>query len=328
MALTDGLEEKQISTNGIQLRVFIKGEGPLVVLVHGWPELWYSWRNQIEPLVNAGYRVAVPDMRGYGGSDKPQAVAAYRMSEMAADVAGLISALGEEQAVVIGHDWGAPIAWHTALLHPQQVRAVGGLSVPFTGRSPKPPLELWAELYKGRFFYQLYFREEGVAEKELEQDMTRSLRLIFYSACADGMKEMMANPPQKGPGSTMLEGLPDPSPFPAWLSDKELQYYAENFASSGMRGPLNRYRCQDMDWRELAHLQGRRIQQPALFLAGELDPVLAFIPNTDMVALMRAKHLDDLRIGEIIPDGGHWIQQEKPEIVNRHLLAFLQQLDC
>ena len=329
--IAQDLEERRITCNGIELRVFLKGTGPLIVLVHGWPELWYSWRHQIDALAAAGYRVAVPDVRGYGGSDKPQPVAAYRMSEICADIADLIAVLGREQgdtqAVVIGHDWGAPIAWHTALLHPDKVRAVGGLSVPYTGRSPAPPLDLWAEIYKGRFFYQLYFQKEGPAESELEADLHRSLRVIYYSACADGMKAMMADPPNKGPDDGMLDGMPDPDPFPAWLSAAELDYYAGQFQAGGMRGPLNRYRCQNMDWEELAHLEGVRIAQPCLFVAGALDPVLAFVPDIDMVQRMREQHTEDLRTAAIIEDGGHWIQQEKPAEVNRLLREFLHQLD-
>ena len=326
MITTSDLEERLIDTNGIRLRVFLKGQGPLVVFVHGWPELWYSWRHQIEPIAALGYRVAVPDMRGYGGSDKPHEVTAYRMRELTADIAGLIEALGEQQAVVIGHDWGAPIAWHTALLHPDRVRAVGGLSVPYTGRSPIPPLDLWASIYKDRFFYQLYFQKEGVAEAEFAADMHRALRMVYYSGCADGIKELMANPPAKGPDSTMLEAMPDPKPFPAWLSDKELDYYAGQFNAGGMRGPLNRYRCQNMDWEELSHLEGAKITQPSCFIAGELEPVLRFAPGKDMIAIMRENCTEDLRLVEIIPDGGHWIQQEKPEEVNRHLSSFLKQL--
>lgn len=322
-----GLTESRIATNGIQLRVFSCGSGPLVVLVHGWPELWYSWRHQIQAIADAGYTVAVPDVRGYGGSDRPHPVQAYRMSELAADIAGLIPAFDQQSAVVIGHDWGAPIAWHTALLHAEQVRAVGGLSVPFTGRSPVPPLDLWAEIYKGRFFYQLYFQQEGVAEQEFEADIRTGLKKVYYSACADGMRELQAAPPNKGPDDNMLDGMPDPNPFPSWLSDDELDYYAANFAASGMRGPLNRYRCQNMDWRELSALEGARIAQPAMFVTGELDPVRAFVPGVDMGEEMRKKYADDLRLYEIIPDAGHWVQQEKPQQVNRAILSFLQTLD-
>ncbi|MGI9345088.1 MAG: alpha/beta fold hydrolase [Gammaproteobacteria bacterium] len=325
------LNSELIETNGIRLRVFTAGEGPEILLIHGWPELWYSWRHQIEALSQAGYKVIVPDVRGYGGSDKPFELSAYRMSILAADMAGIIeSYLANSKAsslVVIGHDWGAPIAWHTALLHPDKVHAVGGLSVPYIGRSPEPPLQLWRRIYQDRFFYQLYFEQEGIAEQELETDMLRSLRIIFYSGCADGMRELMANPVAKAKGDGMLDKMPDPAPFPDWMHADELAYYAAHFQQGGMRGPLNRYRCQDMDWHELADLKGRKIEQPSFFIAGELDPVLAFIPDQDIIAKMKQHHTTQLLFSEIIADGGHWIQQEKPAQVNKAILHFLRQLD-
>ena len=160
-----------IETNGIRLRVALAGDGPLVVLIHGFPESWYSWRHQIPALVNAGYRVAAPDVRGYGGGDKPRAIEAYAIKDVSADINGLIAALGAEPAVVVGHDWGAPIAYGTALFHPERVRAVVGLSVPHLGRGSMPSVELFRKIFKDRFFYQLYFQEPGVAEAELEADV-------------------------------------------------------------------------------------------------------------------------------------------------------------
>jgi len=177
-----------VQTNGIGLRVALAGKGPLVVLVHGWPESWYSWRHQIPALAEAGYRVAAPDVRGYGGSDKPAAIEAYAIKEMCADIAGLVEALGERQAILVGHDWGAPIVWHTSLFFPQRVRAVAALSVPHAGRGPAPRIELFRNIYKDRFFYQLYFQQPGVAEAEFESDVRASLRKIYYAASGEGRK--------------------------------------------------------------------------------------------------------------------------------------------
>src|SRR5215471_11597134 len=192
-----------VKTNGIRLRVALAGKGPLVVLVHGWPESWYSWRHQIPALAQAGYRVAAPDVRGYGGSDKPAPIEAYSIKEMCADIAGLIEGLGEREAILIGHDWGAPIVWNTSLFHPQKVRAVAGLSVPFTGRGPAPRIQLFRTIYKDRFFYQIYFQEVGVAEKELEADVPASLRKIYYWISGDGIKA--AEPkPRRPPDSKLL----------------------------------------------------------------------------------------------------------------------------
>src|SRR5262245_40202362 len=217
-------EFETVATNGIRLRVALAGKGPLVLLVHGWPESWYSWRQQIPMLAEAGYRVVAPDVRGYGGSDKPEAVEAYAIKEMCADVAGLIDALGETQAILIGHDWGAPIVWNTALFHPEKVRAVAGLSVPHLGRGSMPRVEFFRRTYKDRFFYQLYFQTPGVAEADLEADVRTSLRKVYYWASGEAGPWL-----DKPADATLLDGLPDPDPFPAWLQPADLDYYVGEF---------------------------------------------------------------------------------------------------
>jgi len=314
---------QMIETNGIRLRTVVEGEGPLCVLVHGWPESWYSFRHQIDALVAAGYRVAVPDVRGYGGSDKPHAIEAYDMTSLTDDVAGLIDALGEKQAILIGHDWGAPIVWVTAIRHAAKVRAVVGMSVPHLGRGSRPTLDLYREVYKDRFFYQLYFQEPGVAEAELEADLPATIRKIYFSSSGDGMHERSAfSGSQKGK-TKMLEGLVDPDPLPAWLSEDDVAYYAEQFRMSGFRGPLNRYRNHERDHAMLPELSERKIEQPALFIAGTLDPVLSFMPGIKLHDRMD-RFYTDLR-GKVLIDGaGHWIQQERPAEVNAALLAFLR----
>jgi pimeloyl-ACP methyl ester carboxylesterase len=312
-----------VQTNGIRLRVAIAGKGPLIVLVHGWPESWYSWRHQIAPLAAAGYRVAAPDVRGYGGSDKPHAIEAYSIREMCADIAGLIEALGEKQAILIGHDWGAPIVWNTSLFFPEKVRAVAGLSVPHTGRGPAPRVELFKSIFKDRFFYQVYFQQEGVAEAEFEADVRTALRKIYYGASGDRRK--MGPGPVKPADARYLDGLVDPDPLPAWLTPADLDYYTREFERSGFRGPLNRYRTSELDFAEQADIAERKIEQPSAFIAGSLEPVLAFIPGVDMVALMRER-VSDLRLVKIIDGAGHWVQQERPAEVNAALLEFLQGL--
>ena len=313
-------EEKLIETNGIKLRVNLSGEGPLVLLIHGWPESWYSWRHQIKALAAAGYRVAAPDVRGYGGSDKPEAIEAYDMAAMTADMAGLIAALGEEQAVVIGHDWGAPIAWNTALLHPERVRAVAGLSVPYTGPGPAPFIDVVKQLYKDKFFYQIYFQEPGVAEAELEADVRDSLRKIYYWISGEGLR---AAPPRSKPADAkLLDGMADPGEMPAWMSTEDLDYYVSQFEGSGFRGPLNRYRNWHRDFALLSPLAAQKIVQPAAFIAGTLEPVLNFVPGVDLIAIMREK-LADLRLVEMVEGAGHWVQQERPGPVNDALLRFL-----
>lgn len=307
-------------TNGIRLRVALAGKGPLVVLVHGWPESWYSWRHQIPALAAAGYRVATPDVRGYGGSDKPEPIAAYAIQEMCADIAGLVTALGETRAILIGHDWGAPIVWNTALFHPERVSAVAGLSVPHTGRGPAPRIELFQRIYKDRFFYQLYFQTPGVAEAELEADVRLSLRKIYYWASGEGIK---AGPRVDKPANArLLDGLVDPDPFPAWLTPADLDYYVAEFRQSGFRGPLNRYRTATLDFAQQAAVADQRIEQPAAFIAGSLDPVLRFVPGVDLIELMRDR-TRDLRLLKLVDGAGHWVQQERPGEVNTALLEFL-----
>ena len=315
-----------VETNGIRVRVASSGDGPLVVLVHGFPESWYSWRHQLPALTAAGFRVAAPDVRGYGDSDKPGPVEAYAIKEMCADIAGLIDALGETRAILVGHDWGAPIVWNTALFHPDKVRAVVGLSVPHTGRGPVPRIQLFRRLYEGRFFYQLYFQAPGVAEAELEADVRTSLRKVYYAgsgeAIAAGLPGVLADKPA---GARLLDGLPDPDPFPAWLGEADLAHYVRQFERSGFRGPLNRYRTSELDFAQQAAIAGKRIEQPAAFIAGSLDPVLRFVPGLDLIETMRGQ-VSDLRLVRLIEGAGHWVQQERPAEVNAALLEFLHGL--
>jgi pimeloyl-ACP methyl ester carboxylesterase len=317
---------RRIETNGITLRAVVEGEGPLVVFVHGWPESWYSWRHQIDPVVSAGHRVCAIDVRGYGESDCPEPIEAYAMTELTADVAGLVEALGEEQAVLVGHDWGAPIVWQTALLHPARVRAVCGLSVPHLGRGPVKPMEMWKQIYQDRFFYQLYFQEPGKAEAELEADIPSTLRRTYYSASGDAAKLDRTFLAEKKKTAKFLDGMIDPDPLPDWLSQEAVDYYASQFEKAGFRGGLNRYRNQDRDWEELPQVAELEIEQPALFIAGELDPVLAFVPGVSLLALMD-EHYTDLRGKVLIEGAGHWVQQERPDAVNRALLDFFASLD-
>ena len=316
---------QMIETNGIRLRTVVEGSGPLCVLVHGWPESWYSWRHQIDALVAAGYRVAAPDVRGYGGSDKPHAIEAYDMISITDDVVGLIDALGEQQAILIGHDWGAPIVWTTAIRYPTRVRAVAGLSVPHLGRGDRSTIDIFREVYKGRFFYQLYFQEPGVAEKEFEADPAATIRKVYFSASCDISREQKAPLKGKGPDAKYLDLMVDPKPLPAWLTEEDVAYYAEQFEHSGFRGSLNRYRTQERDHALLPELSTKKIEQPALFIAGDRDPVLSFMPGIKLSDLMDPWYTD-LRGKVLIPGAGHWIQQERPQEVNEALLGFVSGL--
>ncbi len=312
-----GVAQRRVASNGIELNVAEQGEGPLVLLLHGFPESWYSWRHQFAPLAAAGYHVAAPDMRGYGKSDKPEAIDAYNQVEVVNDVVGLIPALGYDTAVVIGHDWGAPTAWSSALHHPDKVTAVGGLSVPFLPRSPVPPLDAMREAFKGQFFYQLYFQEPGVAEAELERDPRTAL--VKFMVMAAGETDLAALPAQ-GPDDDLLSKLPVPRVLPPWLTEDDLDFYAGEFARSGFRGPLNYYRNHNLTW-QLTAGAPETIRQPAMFMAGTRDGVILMAAEALQAMPER---VPDLRINELIPDIGHWTQQEAPEAVNDGLLRFLE----
>lgn len=317
---------RSIETNGIRLGATVQGKGPLVVMVHGFPETWFSWRHQIGPLADAGYTACAIDVRGYGGSDRPAAVTAYDMETIVADVAGVIEALSPDgRGVLIGHDWGAPIVWNTALIRPDRVRAVAGLSVPYTGAPQRSALDLYKAVFtaRGRFFYQVYFQDEGVAEAELEADVRVSLRKFYYAICGDAPDGTW--PADKVHGDSVLHRLPDPEEFPAWLSRAEEDVFVAAFAASGFRGPLNRYRNHDRDFVYLSQFADRVIAQPSLFIGGTRDLVLKLYPGMDWQALMRAA-APGLRGVQLLEGCGHWTQQERPAETTGLLLDWLKGL--
>jgi len=315
-----GVAERRVATNGIALNIAEAGEGPLVVLLHGFPESWYSWRHQFKPLAEAGYHVVAPDMRGYGKSDKPRAIEAYNQVEVVNDVIGLIAAIGYKNAVVIGHDWGAPTAWAAALNHPNIVRAVGALSVPFIPRLPIAPMAAIRERFKGQFFYQLYFFEPGPAEAEFEADIRLALKKFLIMA---GGETDLAALPARRPDDDMLSNLPNPSVLPPWLSEADLDFYAGEFKNSGMRGPLNYYRNHDLTW-ALTKDAPTTIEQPAFFIAGARDGVIVMAAEALKAMPLFVK---DLRANTLIPGIGHWTQQEAPTQVNEAIIGFLTGLD-
>ena len=262
---------QMIKTNGVTLRTVVEGTVPLVILLHGFSQCWYLWRHQIDPLVEAGFQVAVPDQRGYGGSDKPAAVEAYNIVELTSDVVGLASALGHGRFIVVGHDLGAPVAWHTALLHPGRVPAVVGMSVPYIR------LQVGAltrqENFGDNFWYITYFQRPGVAEAELEADIRKSLRTIYFSTSADAPEGLWFVP--KPISSKFLDGLIDPPSLPASLTTEDLDYYVAQYQQSGFRAPLNWYRNFDRNVELTPQLRNAKIAQPALFIAGKKDLVLS-----------------------------------------------------
>jgi pimeloyl-ACP methyl ester carboxylesterase len=321
-------EFRMIDTNGIKVRAAVQGSGPLVVMVHGFPESWYSWRHQMAPLAAAGFTVCAIDVRGYGGSDKPHAVEAYAMKEMCADVAGVIDALSPgAPAVVIGHDWGAPIAWHTAILYPDRVRAVAGLSVPYTGQPPMPLSQIIKAMFtdQNRFFYMAYFQDEGVAEAAFEADVRGALRKLYYSGSGDSGLAWGA--PEKKHGDTLLSGMVDPQPFPAWLTEADIDYFVNEFEHSGFRGPLNRYRNFERDFAYMNTIKDTNVHQPCLFVAGERDLVLKMFGGDASRAEEQLRaNATDVRGVHIIPKIGHWTQQEAADQTTGVIIDWLAQL--
>lgn len=313
----------QVDNGAIRLRVAVQGEGPLILCVHGWPELWYSWRHQLAHFSRLGYRVAAMDVRGYGGSSKPHAVAAYSMRELTSDVVAVIDALGGGTAILFGHDWGAPIVWNTALLHPERVAAVAGLSVPYTPPSEISLIQAAKVLYADRFFYMTWFQQEGPPEAEFEADPESALRRTYYAACGDAPENSFLQ--HKPVDAAFLDGLIDPDPFPGWLTDEDLEVFADAFRAGGMRGPINRYRAQDLDVEQLVEFRGRPVTRPAFFLAGERDLVRSMVPGVDAYADPGAA-CTDFRGAVLLPGIGHWVQQEAPEATNRALEGFLKGL--
>lgn len=312
-----------VETNGIRMSLIEAGQGPLVLLCHGWPESSHSWRHQLKALADAGFHAVAPDQRGYGQTDRPEAIDQYTLLHLVGDLVGLVAALEERTAVIVGHDWGAMVAWTAALLRPDLFRAVAALSVPLLPRARARPTDQMKKIFGDDFFYQLYFQQPGVAEAELERDVRATLRRVLFSASAAGRARLERGAARQA--KCFLDTTIEPETLPTWLSEADLDHYAAEFQRSGFRGPLNWYRNIDRNWELLGAFAGVLVQPPALFLAGKLDPVLRF-PGYSK-ALERMKDLvPGLRRVELLDDCGHWIQQEKAEETSTILLEFLRTL--
>ena len=297
-------------------------DGPVVLLCHGFPESWYSWRHQLAALADAGYRAVAPDMRGYGTTDAPADWRAYTVLHHVADLVGLLDDMGASSATVVGHDWGAPVAWNAAAWRPDRFHAVAGLSVPWTARSTRAPVEFMSSVFGDQWFYFLYFQEPGVAEAEIDPRAAEFLKGFFFTlsgdAPGDALRGLAAG---EGPG--ILDRLQQPDALPTWLTADDLAFYASEFERTGFRGGLSWYRCTDLTWELIGAWADVRPHQPALFVAGELDGVLAMTAG-DVEAMPR--EVPGLRDSVIIPGCGHWTQQECPTEVNDALLGFLADL--
>jgi pimeloyl-ACP methyl ester carboxylesterase len=281
-----------VDTNGIRMHYVEQGEGFPVLLLHGFPELWYSWRHQIPALAEAGFRAIVPDLRGYGESDKPHEIEAYDIHHLVADLVGLLDALGIDKTVIAGHDWGGIIIWQFALMHPERVERVIALNTPFIPRGPISPIEGFKAAPDGRFNYILHFQEEGVAEREMEADLEGTLRRVMRSTA--GNAEV--------------------------ITDDDIAVFAAAFRAGGLRGPINFYRNFHSNWETTAHLTDKQVTAPSLMITAEKDPVL----KPEMADGME-RWVPNVRLHHV-QDSGHWTQQEQPEEVNRAMIDFLADL--
>jgi pimeloyl-ACP methyl ester carboxylesterase len=328
-----GPVQRTIESNGIRLNIAEQGEGPPVILCHGFPESWYSWRHQLAALAAAGFHAVAPDMRGYGKSDRPEAIDQYTIFHLIGDLVGLLDALEAPTAVIVGHDWGAQIAWQAARLRPDRFRAVACLSVPFRPRGPVRPTSVMPQTADAQF-YQLYFQEPGVAEAELERDPRITVHRMLYGASGEGAAAFRAavargditgSPGMVPRAGGMLQGSGTPLPLPGWLSEADIEFYAGEFSRSGFRGPLSYYRNIDRNWELMAAFADVKVVVPALFVAGDHDLVIA-APGMDQHLTNLKQFVPALRDMRILPGCGHWTQQERPSEVNAALLDFIRGL--
>ena len=315
---------REIESNGIRMRIAEMGSGPLVVLLHGWPESWYSWRHQLPALAEAGYRAVAPDMRGFGQTEAPESVDAYDIVQLTADVVGILDAVGEETAVVVGHDWGAIVAWHCALLHPERFGALAALSVPYGGRPKESPIATWQRQFGDDFFYILYFQQPGVAEAEFDQDPRGILSRLYTSPGTPREKPQLTESKMAAGG--WIKRLGAPQELPDWLAPEDLDYYVNEFSRAGFRGGINYYRNFGRNWEITEQLTGAKVRQPTLFIAGEKDMVIRGADAQQLRGLM-GRATDDLRGVELFAEAGHWVQQERPVDTNQALIEFLKDLD-
>jgi pimeloyl-ACP methyl ester carboxylesterase len=322
------IQHRTIEANGIRMHLAEEGSGPLVVLCHGFPESWYSWRHQLPALAAAGFHAVAPDMRGYGATDAPEEIGRYTLLHLVGDVIGTLDALGAETAVVVGHDWGAPVAWHAALLRPDRFRGVVGLSVPYRPRGTAPPTSLMPQT-DDAMFYQLYFQAPGIAEAELARDVRGTIRRLLYSFSGEGFPSVSARSPFGGAmvakRGGVLDGTVAPDVLPGWISEADIDVFAGEFAHTGFRGGLNWYRNIDRNWELLASYADARVTVPALYVAGDRDLVVAF-PGMDQLIANLSRFVPDLRGTSILPGCGHWTQQERPGEVTDAILSFLKKL--
>jgi pimeloyl-ACP methyl ester carboxylesterase len=316
-----------VDARGLRMHIAEAGTGPLVLLLHGFPESWYSWRHQLTALAAAGFHAVAPDQRGYCRTGPPRGygesnrVSDYTILHLTGDVIALIDALGEQRAVVAGHDWGAPVAWHTALLRPDRVRGVIGLSVPYRPRGSSAPVAAMRAAI-GEGFYMVYFQRSGVADAELGRDPRATFRRLLTSASGDGPP---GGAPVVPPGGGFLDICPEPDALPAWLTSQDIDAYVADYAQAGFTGPLNWYRNLDRNWELTGAWHHAPVTVPALYIAGERDLVVNFPGAREMIPRLRDV-VPQLREPVLLDGCGHWTQQERPDEVSSAMISFISDL--
>jgi|HubBroStandDraft_1064217.scaffolds.fasta_scaffold89235_2 pimeloyl-ACP methyl ester carboxylesterase len=317
------ITHEQVPTNGIELHVAVTGpkDGTPVVLCHGFPELWYSWRHQLDALGQAGYRAMAPDLRGYGASTLSSEVSDYGSDKLTGDLCGLLDHYGYDKANFVGHDWGAMLVWEMGRLHPERVSSIFNMSVPYSA-APAPPTEIFQVIFEGKFFYMLYFQPVGPAEAEFEADPRHFLRTMLYAAGGEGMANanaLVVDAPAEGTKFMDILGEA-PAQLPDWITEDDVDVYADAFNKSGFFGPVSFYRNMDANWGRSNGIEPSVYAYPVGFITGSLDPVNFMMPGA---AEAMAGVMPDFRGGTVVEGAGHWVQQEKPDEVNAALLQFL-----
>lgn len=309
MTSTDFPQPTFVSVNGVELEVFEAGRdggSPPVVLCHGWPEHAYSWRHQVPELTAAGYHVIVPNQRGYGNSSRPTNVTDYDITNLSGDLVALLDHYGYEDATFVGHDWGAFVVWGLALLHPERVRGVINLSLPYQERGETPWIEFMEAVFGEDFYFVHFNRQPGVADAVLDGNTRQFLTNLYR-------KNVPPAAPEPGMAMINLARAESPMGEPI-MSDRELDVFVAAFASTGFAGSINWYRNLDRNWHLLADVDPI-IQQPTLMIHGDRDMIPKFDRLTDFVPK-----------AEVISfDCGHWIQQEMPAETTRAILDWLEQ---
>ncbi|MDX1490714.1 MAG: alpha/beta hydrolase [Pseudohongiellaceae bacterium] len=314
------ITSRTITVNGLNIKIAEAGDsGPYVLMAHGWPESWYSWRHQMVALAEAGYRVIAPDMPGYGDSDAPEKLEQYTAHNVSAILVGILDELGVDKAFLVSHDFGTIVCWTTVQLYPERFIGFAPTSVPYFGRHSRSPIDLWQERYGDNFYYILYHQEPGVAEAEYDADPEGLLIRMFQSPGYKSKEPQIKDTKRSAGGYIPRRG--EPFGLPDWLDQEDFDYYVAAFKKAGFRGGVNYYRNFHRNWEFSERFAGKKVQVPTCFIAGSRDLVLAKATKEDLERKMPAG-VEDLRGVHLIDNIGHWLQQESPDELNKLLIEF------